>query len=179
MPDVFEVLGAAHREMEQMLYLIGGTAEPAAELREGGGALVSAVSRREVIGEQYSWLAVQEGAAGGDPPAAGGAEQETVARKMLTEPDGTAAGDPLFIPLMTRFSRAARAHIACEERQVWPGLRTALPADEARWLGGELAAQQRPCLAGAYQPTRPAAGIPSGAAVGVRRFAWPGTGGRP
>jgi hypothetical protein len=90
---------------------------------------------------------------------------------MLTEPDGTAPSDPLFIRLMTRFSRAARAHIAYDEQQVWPGLRTALPADDAGWLGEELAAAARPCLAGSYQYTRPAAAIPSGAAVGVR---WPG-----
>jgi hypothetical protein len=40
--DVFEVLGAAHREVEQMLdrmqYLIGGAAEPTPELREQGGS---------------------------------------------------------------------------------------------------------------------------------------------
>ena len=55
MPDVFEALGAAHREVEQMLdrmlYLIGGQAEPTAELLEQGGslaaALISAVSRHE------------------------------------------------------------------------------------------------------------------------------------
>jgi hypothetical protein len=140
MPDVLEVPGAAHREMEQMLYLLRGAAEPTAGLRERGGALVSAVARHEAAEVQYSWPAVKVEAAEGDPLAAEGAEQETGAREMLTEPDGTAPGDPLFILLMTRFSRAARAHIACVEQQVWPGLRTALAADEACWLGGELAA---------------------------------------
>jgi hypothetical protein len=75
---------------------------------------------------QYLWQAVEEEAADGDLLAAEGAEQETGAREMLTELDGMASGDPLFILLMTRFSRAARARIACEEQQVWPGLRTAL-----------------------------------------------------
>ncbi|MEP7023867.1 MAG: hypothetical protein ABJB47_08680 [Actinomycetota bacterium] len=78
--DVFEVLGAAHREvgqmLDRMLYLIGG----AAELREQGGslagALVSAVSRHEAAEEQYFWSAVKEKAADGDPLAAGGAGQK-------------------------------------------------------------------------------------------------------
>jgi hypothetical protein len=148
MPDVFEVLGAAHREVEQMLdrmlYLIGGAAEPTAELREQGGSLagavVSAVSRHEAVEEQHFWPAVKEKAADGDPLAAGGARQQTEAREMLTELDGMAPGDPRFIPLMIRFNRAARAHIAYEERQVWPGLRAALTADEAGQLGEELAA---------------------------------------
>lgn len=135
MPDVFEGLGAAHREMELMLYLIGGAAEPAAELRERGGSLAGAVARYEAAEEQYSWPAVRRKPPHGDPFAAGGAGQETGAREMLTGPDGPAPGDPLFIPLMARFSRAARAHIACEEQQVRPGLRTALPAGEAGWPG--------------------------------------------
>ena len=80
MPDVFEVLGAAHREVEQMLdrmqYLIGGAAEPTPELREQGGSLagtlISAVSQHEAAEEEYFWPAVKEKVAGRDSLAAGG-----------------------------------------------------------------------------------------------------------
>ena len=138
MPDVFEALGAAHREVEQMLdrmlYLIGGQAEPTAELLEQGGslaaALISAVSRHEAAEEEYFWPTAKEKAADGEPLAAGGAGQETEVREMLTELDGMTPSDPQFIPLMIRFNRAARDHIAYEEQQVWPGLRAALTADD-------------------------------------------------
>jgi hypothetical protein len=101
----------------------------------------------------------------------------TEAREILTEPGGTAPGDPLFIPLMTRFSRAARAHIAYAEQQVC--LRTALPADDAGWLGEELAAAAK-ALPGRVIPAHPACG---GHSFRGRRwsapFRLPGYRGRP
>jgi Hemerythrin HHE cation binding domain len=157
MPDVFEVLGTAHRELEQMLdrmqYLIGGAAEPTAELREQGGslaaAMISAVSQHEAAEEEYFWPAVKEKVTGRDSLAAGGIEQENEAMKVLAELDGMAPGNPRFIPLMTQFNHAARAHIAYEERRVWPDLRAALSPSEAGQLGEKLA---RAAKAG---PTRP------------------------
>jgi hypothetical protein len=160
MLDVFEVLGAAHREVEQMLdrmqYLIGGAAEPTAELREQGGsladALISAVSLHEAAEEEYFWPAVREKVADGEWLAADGVEQETEARKMLAELDEMAPGNPRFIPLMTQFNRAARAHIAYEEQRVWPGFRAVLSADEAGRLGEKLA---RAARVGPGRPRRP------------------------
>jgi hypothetical protein len=157
MPDVFEVLGAAHREVEQMLdrmqYLIGGAAEPTAELREQGaslaGMLISAVSQHEAAEEEYFWPAVKEKVAGRDSLAAGGIKQETEAKKVLAELDGMAPANPRFIPLMTQFNHTARAHIAYEEQRVWPDLRAALSPSEAGQLGERLA---RAAKAG---PTRP------------------------
>ena len=119
MPDVFEVLGAAHREVEQMLdrmqYLIGGAAEPTAELQEQGGSLaatmISAVSQHETAEEEYFWPAVKEKVTGRDSLAAGGIKQETEAKKVLAELDGMAPGNPRFIPLITQFNRAARAQV--------------------------------------------------------------------
>jgi Hemerythrin HHE cation binding domain len=147
MPDVFEVLGAAHRELEQMLdrmqYLIGGAAEPTAELREQGGslaaAMISAVSQHEAAEEEYFWPAVKEKVADRDSLAADGIEQETEAKKLLAELDGMAPGNPRFIPLITQFNHAARAHIAYEERRVWPDLRAALSPSEAGQLGERIA----------------------------------------
>jgi hypothetical protein len=155
MLDVFEVLGAGHREVEQMLdrmqYLIGGVAEPTAELREQGGSLarvlISAVSLHEAAEEEYFWPAVREKVADGEWLAAGGVEQETEARKVLAELDEMAPGDPRFIPLLTQFNRAARAHVAYEEQRVWPGFRAVLSADEAGRLGEKLARRQGPAPA--------------------------------
>ena len=55
----------------------------------------------------------------------------------------------MFIPLMTRFAHAARAHIGYEEQQVWQRRRAALPADKASGLGAKLARAARAA------PTRP------------------------
>jgi hypothetical protein len=90
-------------------------------------------------GEEYFWPAVKEKVAGRGWLAAGGIEQETEARKVLAELDGMASINPRFIPLMTQFNHAARAHIAYEERRVWPDLRAALSPSEAGLLGERLA----------------------------------------
>jgi hypothetical protein len=124
-----------------------------AQLREEGGALadtlISAVSQHEAAEEAYFWPAVKEKVSDGDSLAAGGIEQEIEGKKVLAELDGMAPSDPQFIPLMTKFADAARAHIAYEEQQVWPAFRAALPADEAYGLGAQLASATQ---AG---PTRP------------------------
>jgi Hemerythrin HHE cation binding domain len=142
-PDVFEVLGTAHREVEQMLDRIHAMMGAPTELRAQGGALadtlISAVSQHEAAEQAYFWPAVKEKVSDGDSLAAGGIEQETEGKKVLAELDGMAPSDPQFIPLMTKFADAARAHIAYEERQVWPAFRAALPAYEAYGLGAQLA----------------------------------------
>jgi hemerythrin-like domain-containing protein len=163
MPDVFEVLGTAHRATEQMLDRMQAMMGAPAQLREEGGALadtlISAVSQHEAAEEQYFWPAVREKVSDGDSLAAGGIEQETEGKKVLAELDGTAPGDPQFTPLMTKFAHAARAHIAYEEQQVWPAFRAALPADDANRLGAEIASATQ---AG---PTRPHPHTPPSPAV--------------
>jgi hemerythrin-like domain-containing protein len=153
MPDAFEVLGTAHRQTEQMLDRIQAMMGAPAELREKGGALadtlISAVSQHEAAEEQYFWPAVKEEVSDGNSLAAGGIEQETEGKKVLADLDGMPPDNPQFIPLMTKFAHAARAHIAYEEQQVWPSLRAALPADEASRLGADVASATQ---AG---PTRP------------------------
>jgi Hemerythrin HHE cation binding domain len=157
-PDVFEVLATAHREVEQMQAMMGAPVH----LREEGGALadtlISAVSQHEAAEEQYFWPAVREKVRAGDSLAAGGIERETEGKKVLAELDGMAPSDPQFVPLMTKFARAARAHIAYEEQQVWPTFRAALRADEASGLGAQLGAatQARPTRPHPHTPPSPA-----------------------
>lgn len=175
MPDVFEVLGAAHREVEQMLdrmqAMMGPPGQPAAELREQGGslavALISAVSQHEAAEETYFWPVVKERVSDGNSLAASGIEQETEGKKALAELDGMPPGDQQFIPLMTTFSHAARAHIAYEEQQVWPGLKAVLSAAEAADLGEKLArsAKTGPTRPHPHTPPTPAVMKTAGPAV--------------
>ena len=154
MPDVFEVLGAAHRDVELMLDQMRALIGAPAELRDRGGSLadklISALSQHEAAEEQYLWPAVRK-------IAADGIEQEAEGKQVLAELDGMAPEDPQFVPLMTRFDHAARAHIAYEEQQVWPGLRAALPADKAYRLGAKLAraTQAEPSLPHPHTPPGP------------------------
>src|ERR1022692_2591271 len=118
MADVFEVLGTAHREVEQMLDRMNAMMGAPVELRAQGGALadtlISAVSQHEAAEEMYFWPAVKEKVSDGDSLAAGGIEQEAEGKRVLAELDGMAPDDQQFVPLMTKFAHAARAHISYE-----------------------------------------------------------------
>ena len=86
---------------------------------------------------------------------------------MLAELDKLQAGDAEFERLLAKFIIDAREHIAFEETQVWPGLRTALSADKAAELGtkiteGKKAAPTRPHP---HTPTSPGVLMGDGPAV--------------
>jgi hypothetical protein len=69
MPDVFEVLGAAHRDVELMLDRMQDMIGAPAKLRDQGGALadtlITVVSQHEAAEEQYFWPAVRRNAGDG------------------------------------------------------------------------------------------------------------------
>lgn len=125
------------------------------------------MSQHEAAEEQYFWPAVTDKAGDGDSLAADGIEQETEGKKLLAELDGMAPDHPQFVPLITKFDHATRAHIAYEEQQVWPGLRAALPADEAYGLGARLASatQAGPNRPHPHTPPSPAVLKAAGTAV--------------
>ena len=84
----------------------------------------------------YFWPAVREHLAAGNTLADTATRQEQEAKHVLAELDKLEAGDLKFEKLLGKFIVDAREHIAFEETQVWPGLRTALSG------GGERTRQQ-------------------------------------
>jgi hypothetical protein len=91
MPDVFEVLGAAHRDVELMLDRMQALIGAPERLRDQGGALadtlITAVSLHEAAEELYFWPAVKQNAGDEGSLAAGGIEQEAEGKKVLAELD--------------------------------------------------------------------------------------------
>jgi hypothetical protein len=129
MPDVFEVLGAAHREVEQMLDRMQAMMSVPAELRDQGGALpdtlISAVSQHEAAEEEYFWPTVKEKVADGDSLAVGGSSGRPKASRRSRRAGRDGPDDQQFVPLITKFAHAARAHtrgspICCGSLRVLP-----------------------------------------------------------
>ena len=147
--------------------MMGAPVEPRAQGGALADTLISAVSQHEAAEEMYFWPAVKEKVSDGDSLAAGGIEQEAEGKRVLAELDGMPPDDARFIPLMTKFAHAARAHIAFEEQQVWPSLRAALPVDEATGLGAKLASatQAGPTRPHPHTPPSPALLKAAGPAV--------------
>src|SRR5207245_10933144 len=75
--------------------------------------------------------------------------KEQAAKQLLTGLDKLGSGDAEFERLLGKFIMDAREHIEFEETQVWPLLRTALPAETAAEIGEKIAKGKKTA------PTRP------------------------
>jgi len=168
MPNVFEVLASDHQAVLAMLdrfeSMIGPLDQPTQELSQQGGALadtlITAESKHEAVEEEYFWPAVKEKLpTNGESLATTAIEQESAAKKVLARLDGMSPDQREFVPLVTEFVTAARAHIAYEQEQVWPSLREVLSDAEAEELGGKIEAAKK------LAPTRPHPHTPPNPAV--------------
>jgi hemerythrin superfamily protein len=176
MPDVFDILGADHREVEQMLTELdrgptaaSGATEAQLQARKAlAEKLIIESSKHEAVEEQYFWPAVRSRVANGDPLADHAITQEDEAKEVLARLDKLAPADGEFDELVAKFNPAAREHIGYEEQTVWPPLRTALSAAEAEELGSKIADAK------STAPTRPHPNAPAN--PGILRAAGPAVG---
>lgn len=166
MADVFEVLGADHQDVRQMLAALEESPGSAAGASDAilaarqrvAQRLVIESSRHEAAEEQLFWPAVRARLPGGDALADTAVSQEGEAKEVLTRIDRLDADDAEFDRLIAGFIPAARAHIEFEENQVWPGLRQTMSAADAEELGEQLAKviEQGPTRPHPHTPPDPA-----------------------
>jgi hypothetical protein len=157
MTDAFEVLARDHAEVKQMLTQLElgairqGTITPdqLAQRKKLAEQLVIEESRHEAVEEIYFWPAVREHLPNGDELADTAIGQEEEGKEVLDKLDKIDAENPEFEKLLADIIRAGREHIDYEETRVWPGLRSALTAQQAEELGGKLEAAKKTA------PTRP------------------------
>jgi uncharacterized protein YdcH (DUF465 family) len=157
MADVFTVLAKDHEEVKGMLAELekgptratGASEDQLALRKKMTEELIIEESKHEALEEMYFWHAVREHLADGDTLADTATRQEQDAKHVLAELDKLQADDAEFEKLLGKFILDAREHIAFEETQVWPGLRTALTAETASELGGKIAEGKKTA------PTRP------------------------
>jgi hypothetical protein len=157
MPSAFDILSKDHEEVKQMLteLEIGPTAASGADpdrlalRKKMVQQLVIEESKHEAAEEMYFWPMVRERLSDGGELANRALTQEQEGKEVLDQLDKLEAGSDEFEGLLAEFTSAGRAHIAFEETQVWPGLRTALNVEEADDLGRKLEQAKKTA------PTRP------------------------
>jgi Hemerythrin HHE cation binding domain len=173
MADVFTVLARDHEEVKGMLAELeqgpaqdtGASQDQLARRKKLAEQLIIEESKHEALEEMYFWPAVREHHPAGNTLADEAAGQEQEGKEVLARLDKLEAGDPEFDKLLTTFTGAARKHIEFEETEVWPGLRTLLPADKAAELGRKITDGKKTA------PTRPHPHAP--ASPGALRAAGP------
>ena len=157
MADVFTVLGQDHLEVKRMLAELekgptkaAGASEDQLALRKKmTEELIIEESRHEALEEMYFWPAVRDHVQSGNTLADEATGQEQAAKQVLADLDKLGSGDAEFERLLGKFIVDAREHIEFEETQVWPLLRTALPAATSAELGEKIAGGKKTA------PTRP------------------------
>lgn len=157
MTDVFTVLARDHEEVQGMLAELeqgpnratGASQDELARRKKMTERLIIEESRHEALEEMYFWPTVREHHPAGNTLADEATGQEQEAKGVLAKLDKLDAGEEEFEQLLTTFTGAARKHIHFEETQVWPGLRSALPAKTAGELGSKIAEGKKTA------PTRP------------------------
>jgi hemerythrin-like domain-containing protein len=157
MADVFTVLGQDHQEVKRMLAELErgptaatGASEAQLALRKKmTDELIIEESRHEALEEMYFWPAVRDHIQSGSTLADEAIGQEQAAKQVLANLDKVGSGDAEFERLLGKFVTDAREHIEFEETQVWPLLRTALPAETSAELGKKIAGGKKTA------PTRP------------------------
>ena len=167
MADVFTVLAKDHEEVKRMLAELEkgptkgtGASEDQLTLRKKmTEELIIEESKHEALEEMYFWPAVREHLAAGNTLADTATGQEQDAKQVLADLDKLGAGDLEFEKLLGKFIVDAREHIAFEETQVWPGLRTALSSEEANELGSKIAEGKKTAPTRPHPHTPPSPGV--------------------
>jgi hemerythrin-like domain-containing protein len=167
MSNVFDILRADHREVEQMLAALEwgpdqanrATAMRPEARKQLTEKLIIESSKHEAAEEEYFWPVVRDRLPDGDQLADHAIDQETDAKQVLARLEKLSPGQAEFSELLSRYIPAAREHIGYEEDVVWPPLQKVLTAAEADNLGNDIT------IAKEIAPTRPHPHIPPEPAV--------------
>lgn len=173
MAGVFDVLAKDHAEVKQMLADLeagptaanGASNSELAQRKKMVEQLVIEESKHEALEEMHFWPAVRDKLPDGDKLASTAIEQEQEGKEVLDKLDKLDASDGEFEKLVSEFIEAGREHITYEETQVWPSLRNALSAKEAKEIGTKIEEGKKTA------PTRPHPHTP--ASPGVLKSAGP------
>jgi hemerythrin-like domain-containing protein len=111
--------------------------------------LVMAESAHEAVEEEYFWPSVQHWLEEGRALAAPALQQEQDAKHVLQQLEELEPNAPEFENLVSRIIRDGRAHIAYEEREVWPIVQDRLARSELEEVGKKMARAKK------IAPTRP------------------------
>jgi hypothetical protein len=167
MADVFTVLGQDHQEVKRMLAELengptaaAGASDGQLELRKKmTEELIIEESKHEALEEMFFWPAVREYIQSGNTLADEATGQEQAAKQVLADLDKLQVGDGEFEKLLARFITDAREHIEFEETQVWPLMRTALPAGKSAEIGEKIAQGKKTAPTRPHPHTPPAPGV--------------------
>ncbi|MFD0432562.1 hemerythrin [Streptomyces sp. WAC 01325] len=147
--NVIDELMTDHREVEELFGRIEGLTPGSADRKLYADQVTMELVRHSVAEEAYLYPAVRRHVAGGDAIADREIEDHSTAEHIMKDLERCDAGDPEFDRLIGMLMSEVRSHIADEEQNLFPQLRTACPPDALDDLGDKVRQAKK------VAPTRP------------------------
>ena len=146
--DVVDILTSDHRDMLELLARI--EAAPDAETRRDLADTVTAELMRHAVAEEmYVYPAVEKHLPDGADEVEHDKQEHEQIVQVLKRWEAVDAADPEFMALTLELEAQLRHHIADEEADQFPQLRSHIPADELVDLGRKVEGAKK------LAPTRP------------------------
>ncbi|MGX1267852.1 hemerythrin domain-containing protein [Streptomyces phaeoluteigriseus] len=147
--NVIDELVTDHREVEELFGKIEALPSGHKDRKMYADQVTMELVRHSVAEEAYLYPAVREHVAGGDALADKELEDHAKAEQMMKDLESCEADDPQFDRLIGMLMGEIREHVADEEGNLFPRLRSACPPDALDTLGDKVR------MAKKTAPTRP------------------------
>ncbi|MGW7435291.1 hemerythrin domain-containing protein [Streptomyces sp. NPDC054849] len=147
--DVIAELTTDHREVEEIFGKIEALPSGDARRKHHADQVIMELVRHSVAEESYLYPAVRKQLPNGDALADRELEDHATAERTMKDLEGCDADDPRFDTLMMRLMAEIREHVADEEENLFPQLRTACTPEMLGELGDKVRTAKKTA------PTRP------------------------
>ncbi|MFJ4646688.1 hemerythrin domain-containing protein [Streptomyces bobili] len=147
--NVIDELVTDHREVEELFGKIEARPAGHKDRKMYADQVTMELVRHSVAEEAYLYPAVREHVAGGDALADKELEDHAKAEQIMKDLESCEADDPQFDRLVGMLMTEIRDHVADEEGNLFPRLRSACPPDALDDLGDKVR------MAKKTAPTRP------------------------
>jgi hemerythrin superfamily protein len=147
--NVIDELVTDHREVEELFGKIEALPAGHKDRKMYADQVTMELVRHSVAEEAYLYPAVREHVAGGDALADKELEDHAKAEQIMKDLESCEADDPQFDRLVGMLMTEIREHLADEEGNLFPRLRSACPPDALDDLGDKVR------MAKKTAPTRP------------------------
>ena len=165
--DVVDILTTDHREVTDLLLQIRTTTDPATR-RDLADTMISELVRHAVAEEMYVYPAMKEHLPDGDAAVEHDIEEHKELERTMKELEAVEPSDPRFDSLLTQLETTLADHVADEETEQFPRLRSSIPREELVQLGQKVQTAKK------MAPTRPHPAAPN--AELFHKLAGPGVG---
>jgi hemerythrin superfamily protein len=146
--DVIDLLTTDHREAVALISEIRSTADPA-QRRDLADQLIAELVRHSVAEEMYVYPAMRDHLPDGDQAVEHDIAEHKELERVMKSLEGTDSSGPEFLSVVDSMEAILADHVADEETEQFPRLRSHVPQEQLVELKGKVE------TAKSLAPTRP------------------------